>query len=65
MGVSRLIIAINKLDAMDYKQEVFDAISADIQRAVERLDVQDIHIIPMSALAGDYVVFPSEKMHWY
>ena len=65
MGVSRLIIAINKLDAMDYKQEVFDAISADIQRAVERLDVQDIHIIPMSALAGDNVVFPSQRMPWY
>ena len=65
MGVSRLIIAINKLDAMDYKQEVFDAISADIQRAVERLDVKDIQIIPLSALAGDNVVFPSEKMPWY
>ena len=65
MGVSRLIIAINKLDAMDYKQEVFDAISADIQRAVERLDVKDIQIIPMSALAGDNVVFPSKNMPWY
>ena len=65
MGVSRIIIAINKLDAMGYKQEVFDSISADIQRAVERLDVQDIHIIPLSALAGDNVVFPSTQMPWY
>jgi bifunctional enzyme CysN/CysC len=65
MGVSRIIIAINKLDAMEYKQEVFDAISADIQRAVERLDVSDIHIIPLSALAGDNVVYPSNNMPWY
>jgi bifunctional enzyme CysN/CysC len=65
MGVSRVIIAINKLDAMGYKQEVFDAISADIQRAVARLDVKDIHIIPLSALAGDNVVYPSTQMPWY
>ena len=65
MGVSRVIIAINKLDAMGYKQEVFDEISADIQRAVARLDVKDIHIIPLSALAGDNVVYPSTQMPWY
>ena len=65
MGVSRIIIAINKLDAMDYKQEVFNAISSDIQRAVARLDVTDIHIVPLSALAGDNVVYPSTNMPWY
>jgi bifunctional enzyme CysN/CysC len=65
MGVSRIIIAINKLDAMEYKQEVFDSISKDIGRSVERLNVQDIHIIPMSALAGDNVVFKSTNMPWY
>jgi bifunctional enzyme CysN/CysC len=65
MGVSRIIIAINKLDAMDYKQEVFDSISKEVTRAVERLDVKDIHIIPMSALAGDNVVYKSTNMPWY
>lgn len=65
MGVSRVIIAINKLDAMDYKQEVFDSISRDIERAVERLNVSDIHLIPISALAGDNVVYKSKNMPWY
>jgi bifunctional enzyme CysN/CysC len=65
MGVSRIIIAINKLDAMDYKQEVFDSISRDIERAVKRLNVSDIHLIPISALAGDNVVYKSKKMPWY
>ena len=65
MGVSRIIIAINKLDAMDYKQEVFDSISREVSLAVERLDVKDIHIIPMSALAGDNVVYKSKNMPWY
>ncbi len=65
MGVSRIIIAINKLDAMEYKQEVFDSISRDIERAVERLNVSDIHLIPISALAGDNVVYKSKNMPWY
>lgn len=65
MGVSRIIIAINKLDAMDYKQEVFDSISRDIERAVARLNVSDIHLIPISALAGDNVVYKSKNMPWY
>jgi bifunctional enzyme CysN/CysC len=50
---------------MEYKQEVFDSISTDVRRAVERLDVKDIHIIPMSALAGDNVVYKSTNMPWY
>jgi bifunctional enzyme CysN/CysC len=65
MGVSRIIIAINKLDAMGYKQDIFDSLSKEIKRAAERLEVKDIHIIPMSALAGDNVVYKSTNMPWY
>jgi len=65
MGVSRVIVAINKLDAMNYKREVFDSISADIERVIERLSLKDVHTIPLSALAGDNVVYPSAQMPWY
>lgn len=65
MGVSRIIVAINKLDAVGYSEEVFTSISAEINSAVERLDLADIHMIPLSALAGDNVVFPSSNMGWY
>jgi bifunctional enzyme CysN/CysC len=65
MGVSRIIIAINKLDAMDYSEKVFADISAEIEMAVARLEIKDFQIIPLSALAGDNVVFPSTNMPWY
>lgn len=65
MGVNRIIIAINKLDALDYKESVFDAISADISKNITRLELSDVVLIPLSALAGDNVVYKSENMHWY
>lgn len=65
MGVSRVIIAINKLDAVGYKEEVFNEIKAEISRTVERLELSDIRVVPLSALAGDNVVFRSENMPWY
>ena len=65
MGVSRIIIAINKLDAMDYSKSVFDAISADISKTITRLGLKDVVLIPLSALAGDNVVYKTETMPWY
>ena len=65
MGVSRIIIAINKLDAMDYQQSVFDAIATDISKTVNRLALKDVVLIPLSALAGDNVVFKTSNMPWY
>jgi bifunctional enzyme CysN/CysC len=65
MGVSRIIVAINKLDAVGYSQEVFNEISAEITKATERLELADVQIIPLSALAGDNVVYPSTNMPWY
>ncbi len=65
MGVSRVIVAINKLDAVGFDQKVFDDISAEIQKTIDRLQLKDVHIIPLSALSGDNVVYPSENMNWY
>ncbi|CAN2246037.1 adenylyl-sulfate kinase [Candidatus Planktophila versatilis] len=65
MGVSRVIVAINKLDAVGFDKKVFDDISAEIQKTIDRLELTDVHIIPLSALAGDNVVFRSENMNWY
>ncbi|MTA85469.1 MAG: hypothetical protein F2555_01685, partial [Actinobacteria bacterium] len=65
MGVSRIIVTINKLDAMDYSEKVFAEISAEIEKAVARLEIKDFQIIPLSALAGDNVVYPSTNMPWY
>ena len=65
MGVSRVIVAINKLDALNYSQEVFSAIKEDLLSHMSRFNLADIHFIPMSALAGDNVVSHSTKMPWY
>ena len=65
MGVSRIIIAINKLDALEYKQAIFDEISADIAKTITRLGLKDVVLIPLSALAGDNVVYATDAMPWY
>ena len=65
MGVSRVIVAINKLDAVDYSQEIYTTIKNDLLSQMSRFDLPDIHFIPMSALAGDNVVTQSTVMPWY
>jgi bifunctional enzyme CysN/CysC len=65
MGVSRIIVAINKLDAVGYDEAIFNQIAAEVGRAAARLEVKDIQSIPLSALAGDNVVYASTNMPWY
>jgi bifunctional enzyme CysN/CysC len=65
MGVSRVIVAINKLDAVDYSLQIYTTIKNDLLSQMSRFDLPDIHFIPMSALAGDNVVTQSTVMPWY
>jgi bifunctional enzyme CysN/CysC len=65
MGISRVIVAINKLDAMDFSEAVFEEIKLTVQKALTRMQLEDVIFIPMSALAGDNVVAPSTNMPWY
>ena len=65
MGVTRIAIVINKLDAMGYDQGVYDQLVSDLSASLEKLGVEDFAFIPVSALAGDNVSFRSESMGWY
>ena len=65
MGISRVIVAINKLDAMNYSQSVFEEIRGNVQTALTRMHLNDVLFIPLSALAGDNVVQGSVNMGWY
>ncbi|MEY4195570.1 MAG: hypothetical protein RLZZ226_1938 [Pseudomonadota bacterium] len=65
LGIRHIIVAINKMDLMDYSQAVFERIQADYAAFVDRLNLHDIHYIPMSALKGDNVVNHSDSMPWY
>ncbi len=65
MGIKHLVFCINKMDLVQYEQEVFEAIKADIEELSTKLEVHDIRYIPVSALYGDNIVSHSEKMSWY
>jgi len=65
MGVSRVIVAVNKLDAMEFSQSVYEDIKTEVQKALTRMNLIDVLFIPMSALAGDNVVIESMNMPWY
>jgi len=65
LGIKHVVLAVNKMDIEDYKEEVFKEIGDDYKAFLTRLNIPDIHFIPMSALHGDNVVNSSENMPWY
>jgi sulfate adenylyltransferase large subunit len=65
LGLKHIIVAINKMDLVDYSETVFQGVQKDYLAFVKTLDLQDIHFIPMSALDGDNVVNPSVNMPWF
>lgn len=65
LHIPHLVVAVNKMDLVDYEQKVFDQIMADYKDFAAKLSVQDIVFIPISALKGDNVVEKSANMPWY
>lgn len=65
LKIPHIIICINKMDLVDYKEEVFEKIRKDYESVSDKLDVQDIRFVPISALKGDNVVDRSTIMSWY
>ncbi len=65
LQIPHLLIAINKMDLVDYSEEVFRQIVADYSEFASRLNIVDLTFIPISALNGDNVVDKSERMPWY
>ena len=65
LRIPHLVVAVNKMDLVDYDEETFNAIVADFKEFAHKLEVTDVSFIPISALKGDNVVDKSEKMDWY
>ena len=65
VNIPHLVVAINKMDLVDYSQEVFERIMADYLDFAARLGIEDVRFIPMSALNGDMVVERGERLDWY
>ncbi|MGI9212432.1 MAG: sulfate adenylyltransferase subunit CysN [Methylococcaceae bacterium] len=65
LGIRHVVVAINKMDLVEFSQEVYERIRADYSGFAAGLDLHDIHFIPMSALNGDNVVNRSAVMPWF
>ncbi len=65
LRVPHMVLAVNKMDLVDYQAEVFERICADFSAFAARLDIGDLTFIPISALHGDNVVDRSANMPWY
>ncbi|MEX0865817.1 MAG: adenylyl-sulfate kinase, partial [Pirellulales bacterium] len=65
LGIKHVIVAINKMDLVDWSADVYDQIKSDYTNFAARMSSDDVHFIPMSALLGDNVVKGGENMPWY
>jgi sulfate adenylyltransferase subunit 1 len=65
LQIPHIVVCINKMDLVDWDQETYERIRNEYKGFASKLDVKDVHFIPISALTGDNVVTRSEKMNWY
>ena len=65
LQIPHVVVCINKMDLVEYSEEKYEKIKQQFMEFAPKLDVQDVHFIPISALNGDNVVKRSEKMTWY
>jgi len=65
LKINHIVLCVNKMDLVDFSQEAYDKIVHDYRNFAAKLEVKDIHFLPMSALLGDNVVDRSKHMEWY
>ena len=65
LGIQHIVVAVNKMDLVEYSEEVFNKICAEFADYASRLQAPDLHFIPISALNGDNVVEKSRNMPWF
>ncbi|MCK4892097.1 MAG: bifunctional sulfate adenylyltransferase subunit 1/adenylylsulfate kinase, partial [Candidatus Pacebacteria bacterium] len=65
MGVSHILVVINKMDLVDYDQNVFEKIKSDFLDFTTKLNITDLQFIPASSLNGDMIVRRGENMNWH
>lgn len=65
LGIKHVVLAVNKMDLVDFSKEVFDKIVADYRKFIKPLGIPDVQCIPLSALDGDNVVEKSDRTPWY
>jgi len=65
LRVPHVIVAVNKIDLVGFSQEAFDAVASQAGAVAADLGIDDLHVLPVSALEGDNIVEPSDRTPWY
>ena len=65
LGIKNIIVAINKMDLVEYKEEIFEDIKKSYEELADELDIQNRYYIPVSALKGDNIVDRGDNISWY
>ena len=65
LRIPHVIVCVNKMDLVEFKEEVFEKIKNDYTAFANKLEITDVHFLPISALKGDNVVDASKNMDWY
>lgn len=65
LGIKHVLVAVNKMDLVDFSQERYEEIQKEYRDFASRLDIPDLHFRPISALMGDNIVEPSQNMPWF
>lgn len=65
LGIPHLVVAVNKMDLVDWRQDTFDAIVADLEAFARRTGIGGVRFVPISALEGDMVVDRGSHLPWY
>ncbi|MGY6587841.1 MAG: sulfate adenylyltransferase subunit CysN [Wenzhouxiangella sp.] len=65
LGIRQVVVAVNKMDLVDYDQARFDGICKDYREFASKLDIDTIHFVPVVALNGDNIIRASEHMAWF
>jgi sulfate adenylyltransferase subunit 1 len=65
VGVPQVVVAVNKMDLVDYREDVFASITAQFRAFAARIGLADVSFVPLSALAGDMIVDRGDRLGWY
>ncbi len=65
LNIPHVVVAINKMDLVDYSQDVFNNIVIDYAKVAKTLDLKDVSYLPISALKGDNIVDKTESLKWF
>ena len=65
LGIRRLLVAINKMDLVDFDEQTFSSIREDFTRCAKSFPGAELHFVPLSALTGENVIHSEGKMPWY